>query len=375
MGERSQRRGRCIGINERHRILKLVDRVVSMGCRRSLACKDLGISPRTVERWKKADDLVDKRTVRSWCPKNKLTAEERARILEIANSAEFRDLSPHQIVPILLDRKIYYASESTFYRILRQENMMAHRGKRRHGKVKRPKPCVATGPSQIWTWDITYLPSVIRGKYHYLYMIIDIYGRKIVGWEIYDQELAEYAAQLIEKTCKSQKAKPGLVLHSDNGGPMKGGKMLSKLEDLGVAPSFSRPAVSNDNPFSESLFRTLKYRPDFPESCFDSLADARRWVQLFVHWYNHVHRHSSLNFVTPHQRHTGKDQMILDKRKLVLEDAKRQRPERWSGRIRNLVQTAEVHLNPPKGKKARKIIVPDSESQREQAQGKQTKAS
>lgn len=375
MGERSQRRGRHISKYERQQILKLIDKAALMGCRREIACQDLGLSPRTVERWKKAGALVDKRTTRSYTPKNKLTEKERAKILKVVNSSEFRDLSPHQIVPILLDRKTYYASESTLYRILRKEKMMAHRGKRRRGKVKRPKPCIATGPNQIWTWDITYLPSAIRGKYHYLYMIIDIYSRKLVGWEVHDQELAEHAAQLIEKACKSQKAKPGLVLHSDNGGPMKGGTMLAKLEALGVEPSFNRPGVSNDNPFSESLFRTLKYRPDFPESCFSSLADAKLWVQLFVHWYNHIHRHSALKFVTPHQRHTGKDQAILNKRKLVLEEAKRKRPERWTGETRNLALPAMVQLNPPKGKVGNKVKVADCESQEQQVSDKQTRAS
>ncbi len=270
--------------------------------------------------------------------------------MKVVNSPEFRDLPPSQIVPILLDRDQYYASESTIYRILRQEKMMTHRGKRRPRSRRRPKALVATAPNQIWTWDITYLPSAVRGKYHYLYMIVDIFSRKIVGWAIHDEESSAHAARLIARAHKAEGVKAGLVLHSDNGSPMKGGTMLAKLQDLGVIPSFSRPSVSNDNPFSESLFRTLKYRPDFPDTSFSSLSDAQRWVRLFVRWYNGTHRHSALKFVTPNQRHAGLDTKIMEQRKAVLERTKENNTARWRGSVRNWDLPDKVYLNPLKGK-------------------------
>lgn len=227
---------------------------------------------------------------------------------------------------------------------------MTHRGKRRPRSRRRPKALVATAPNQIWTWDITYLPSAVRGKYHYLYMIVDIFSRKIVGWAIHDEESSAHAARLIARAHKAEGVKAGLVLHSDNGSPMKGGTMLAKLQDLGVIPSFSRPSVSNDNPFSESLFRTLKYRPDFPDTSFSSLSDAQRWVRLFVRWYNGTHRHSALKFVTPNQRHAGLDTKIMEQRKAVLERTKENNTARWRGSVRNWDLPDKVYLNPLKGK-------------------------
>lgn len=327
-----------------------MEEAISNGCRKQVACKDLGISERTLLRWRQSESLVDQRTTREFQPPNKLSPEERANVLKVVNSPTYRDLPPCQIVPALLDQDLYYASESTIYRILREEKMLMHRGKRRPQKRQRPKALVATAPNQIWTWDITYLPSAIRGKYHYLYMIVDIFSRKIVGWAVHDEESAAHSARLIAQAHKSEGIKADLVLHSDNGSPMKGSMMLAKLQDLGVVPSFSRPAVSNDNPFSESLFRTLKYRPDFPETSFSSLADAARWVRLFVRWYNGSHRHSALKFVTPNQRHCGLDADLMERRRKTLEKAKEKHGTRWSGSTRNWDLPEQVYLNPFKSK-------------------------
>lgn len=315
-----------------------------------MACADLGVTERTVERWQKTTDQIDKRTTREYQPKHKLTPEERAELLRVVNSPEFRDLPPSQIVPILLDRGLYYASESTIYRILREEKMATHRGRRRPAGHKRPKSYTAVAPNQIWSWDITYLPSNVRGKYHYLYVIMDIFSRKIVGWSIHDDESATHAADLIAKAHRAEGITGNLVLHADNGSPMKGGTMLTKLHNLGITPSFNRPSVSNDNPFSESLFRTLKCRPNFPDPCFLDIGDARYWVRWFVRWYNRKHRHSALKFVTPHQRHTGQDVQIMVKRKAVLSQAKAQHTGRWSRGTRNLDLPDSVDLNPQKKK-------------------------
>ena len=199
----------------------------------------------------------------------------------------------------------------------------------------------------MWTWDITYLMTPVRGVFLYLYLIRDIWSRKIVGFEVYDVEAAALSARLFTAMCQAERVDPrGIVLHSDNGGPMKGATMVVTLERLGVLASFSRPGVSNDNPFSESLFRTLKYRPEYPSKPFASIEAARTWVAPFVRWYNTQHLHSSIRFVTPDDRHAGRDVQILAVRQAVYEAARTERPDRWSGPVRNWEPMAEVRLNP-----------------------------
>jgi len=198
-----------------------------------------------------------------------------------------------------------------------------------------------------------YLASTVRGAFYYLYLIEDIFSRKIVSWEIHERESAEYAGQLIRKACLAENIhQEGLVLHSDNGSPMKGATMLATLQKLGVVPSFSRPSVSDDNPFSESLFRTLKYTPTFPNQPFEGLDAAREWVHSFVEWYNNQHRHSAIRYVTPNQRHNGQERAILEQRKKVYSAAKEKNPARWSGAIRNWNRIESVWLNPPKDVRA-----------------------
>jgi transposase InsO family protein len=176
---------------------------------------------------------------------------------------------------------------------------------------------------------------------------MDIFSRKIVGWQIYDAESSELASEVMRDICERKNIAPNqVVLHSDNGSPMKGATMLATLQALGVMPSFSRPAVSNDNPYSESLFKTLKYRPAYPRRAFESIIAARQWVGTFVHWYNHEHRHSAIRFVTPAERHAGLDTALLHKRTNVYEAAKKRNPERWSGATRNWQPVRVVHLNP-----------------------------
>jgi transposase InsO family protein len=212
---------------------------------------------------------------------------------------------------------------------------------------------VATGPNQVWTWDITYLATTVRGVFFYLYLIMDIYSRKIVGWEVYATESAEQAASVFGKAHLRAGVPPGcLVLHSDNGSPMKGGVMLTTLHRLGVVASFSRPAMSNDNPYSESLFNTLKGHPIFPDKPFEDLQEARTWTQEFVEWYDTEHHHSALKFVTPDQRHRGEDIDLLAQRHLLYQAARDQHPERWSGATRNWQPATEVLLNPGKPIKA-----------------------
>ena len=322
--------------------------------RLSAVCKLLEISQRTVQRWRLSDDDDIKPDGRqaaalSRTPRNKLTDQERKTMLEIANSPEFEDKSPNQFVPTLADDGVYLASESSFYRVLREAKQLAHRGKVKAPTKRRPEPLKATGSNQVWSWDITYLTTTVQGIFFYLYLIMDIFSRKIVGWEVYERQSAEQAAQVMAKAClREGVAEHTLVLHSDNGTPMKGATMLATLQRLGVAPSFSRPSVSNDNPYSESLFKTLKYRPAFPSDPFDTLQAAREWVSQFVHWYNEIHHHSALKFVTPGERHRGEGIAILRQRDLLYKAAKAKRPDRWSGETRNWVPDEIVYLNPNK---------------------------
>jgi transposase InsO family protein len=187
--------------------------------------------------------------------------------------------------------------------------------------------------------------------FFYLYMIEDVFSRKIVGWEVYDRESSSYAATFVHKAVLAEGCilNP-LVLHSDNGSPQKGFTLNAKLQSLGIMPSFSRPHVSNDNPYSEALFRTCKYRPDYPHHGFESIEDARSWMRQFVYWYNEIHRHSEIRFVTPSQRHQGHDLQILQSRREVYEKAKARNGNRWSGTTRNWDYIDHVWLNPPKGK-------------------------
>jgi transposase InsO family protein len=337
-------------------ILGLIDEAVRAGARQEKACEILGLSARAVQRWRRQGGGEDRRRGPHSTPPNALSAEERQGVLEILNDPEHQDRSPKQIVPSLADQGVYVASESTMYRILREEDQLGHRERSRPPVHRRPEEFVADGPCQVWTWDITYLASPVRGQFYYLYMILDVWSRKIVGVAVHDRELSDLAADLFCDTCAALDLDPeGLVFHSDNGGPMKGSTMLATLQRLGVVASFSRPSVSDDNPFSEALFRTTKYRPDFPDGPFASLEAARDWVEAFVTWYNTEHLHSALRFVTPDDRHFGREAEILERRRQVYEMARRQNPERWSRGTRNWEPVEHVKLNPRKESKQRTL--------------------
>lgn len=330
---------------DRAECIFLIEEAVLAGARKVKACEILCLEIRTIERWEKTPK--DCRRGPNNKPSNALTEEERAHVLAIANSSEYANLPPCQIVPTLADKGLYIASESSFYRILNKEKLMAHRSRSNPRRHKKPDELMASGPNEIWSWDITYLKAAIKGTYYYLYLPMDVFSRMIVHWEIYENESAELASGMIEKACqKNGIEKEQIILHSDNGGPMKGATMLATLQRLGVITSFSRPSVSNDNPYSESLFKTLKYCPSFPERGFASLEEARKWVEKFVKWYNNVHLHSGINFVTPASRHFGTDIRILKNRMDVYENARLKNPERWSKQTRDWSRTEIVKLNP-----------------------------
>jgi putative transposase len=337
---------------ERKQVIALLNESITAGARQAQACEILGLSERTLQRWQTGETVCDRRPTRDYQPPHKLTDIERAEVLAVANSDEFGQLPPSQIVPRLADQGRYIASESTFYRILRAENQLNHRRSERPAQSRtKPRAVCATAPNQLYSWDITYLPSAIRGQFFYLYLFMDIFSRKIVGWQVYEQESSALAGDVLRDLCHREGIQPKqLILHSDNGSPMKGATMLATLQQLGVMPSLSRPAVSNDNPYSESLFKTLKYRPKYPLEPFAQVSDARDWVTELVVWYNHEHRHSAIRFVTPAQRHDGLDQALLDRRKAIYEAARVLNPQRWSGTTRNWQRVQTVHLNPDTAK-------------------------
>lgn len=340
--------------------MTLVEEAVDAGARRVKAAQALGLTVRTLQRWAGQGPAGDdQRFGPRMSPANKLGAAERQRLLAVANAPEYRDLSPQQIVPRLADEQgVYLASESTFYRVLRDQEQLAHRQRSRPATATRPREQVATGPNQVWTWDISWLPGPVRGTFFYLYLVLDVWSRKIVGAVVHAEESSQLASELFLTSCERLGLDPdSLVLHADNGGPMKGATMLATLQRLGVVPSFSRPGVCDDNPFSEALFRTLKYCPEYPSQPFATLEAARAWVAAFIDWYNTEHRHSAIRFVTPAERHDGRETAVLERRRRIYEGARQEHPERWSGEVRNWTPIATVRLNPDLKQNGPKVAV------------------
>lgn len=340
---------------QRQEVVQLVEEAVIAGARRQKACEVIGLSIRTLQRWKPSgvDDVQpDRRPMAERpVPPNQLTTEERELLLKTCNQAEYASLPPSQIVPKLADKGVYLASESTFYRILKAEGQLNQRGRaRKRRQVGPPRTHFAHGPNQVWTWDITFLPSKVRGQFYYLYLIEDIYSRFGVAWEVHECESGELAVELMQKALLRENLhtqRP--ILHSDNGSAMKSQTLRAKLHEWGISPSYSRPGVSDDNAFVESLFRTLKYCPKWPVKGFSNLEEARTWAQKFMKWYNHEHQHSQIRFVTPAQRHCREDWTILSKRHQLYQEAKASHPERWKGRkTRNWEPIGPVALNPVK---------------------------
>lgn len=332
--------------SNRAEVLRLVAETIIDGASQEKACEMLGVTEKSVQRWRLLPALEDQRHGPKTEPANKLSPEERAKLIAVATSTEFRDVSPHQIVPRLADRGEYLASESTLYRVLRAAKLLIHRGRSKPREVARPRAYEALAPCQLFSWDITYLRSQIAGQYFYLYLFLDVFSRKAVGWEVHTCESADHSSRLLTKICLAEGIqKNQIVVHADNGGPMKGATILVTMQRLGVMPSFSRPSVSNDNPFSESLFKTLKYCPQYPSKPFATIEDARAWVAEFITWYNTVHLHSAIGFTTPESRHCGEDTKILANREAIYEAAKAKNPCRWSGETRNWKKVESVRLN------------------------------
>ena len=342
-----------IGLEDRQAWAQDIGIAHEAGARLRLACETVGIDVRTLQRWKAQEGLIkgDGRpcAIRP-SPEHALSPAERAQLLRVANEPRFADVPPARIVPMLADEGVYLASESTLGRVLREHGQSSHRGRAKAPRATRPPTThIATAPRQVWCWDMTYLPALVLGRWFHLYLILDLYSRKIVGWEVHDTDDANHAAHLVRRTALSEGIvtlvdKP--VLHGDNGSTLKATTVLAMLNWLGIKPSYSRPRVSDDNPYAESLFRTAKYRPEFPASGFESLEAARAWAADFVRWYNIDHRHSGIRYVSPDQRHTGADHAILQARHTLYLEARQRHPARWSRNTRDWSTIHAVTLNP-----------------------------
>jgi transposase InsO family protein len=342
-----------IDLEDRRNLADDVERACRAGARLERACATVGLSGRTLQRWRAGGGLEtgDRRpTATRPLPSHALTAEEQAAVLAAANEPRFADMPPARIVPMLADEGVYLASESTFSRILRAHGQNRHRGRARAPHKQRPPTThAATAPGQVWCWDMTYLPADVTGRWFYLYLIMDLYSRKIVGWEVHAEDDSDHASHLVRRTALAEgiamrDEKP--VLHGDNGATLKATTVLAMLHWLGIKASYSRPRVSDDNAYVEALFRTAKYRPEFPVTGFADLDTARAWAMRFVHWYNVEHRHSGIGYVSPAQRHVGLDRDILAARQALYETARERHPARWARNTRDWTPAAIVTLNP-----------------------------
>jgi putative transposase len=342
-----------ISLEERRNIAQMIGEARDEGARLKAACEVAGIDARTLQRWDAGAGLQNgdarPRAVRP-VPAHALSPQERERILQVANEPRFAALPPARIVPTLVDEGVYIASESSFSRVLRAHGQTHHRGRAKAPRrVRPPSTHVATGPRQVWTWDMSFLPTKVLGVWCYLYLILDIYSRKIVGFEVHESDDSDHAVTLLRRTALTEGVhalaeKP--VLHGDNGSTLKATTVLAMMYWLGLKASYSRPRVSDDNAFVESLFRTAKYRPEFPEKRFADLREAREWASSFVHWYNNDHKHSGIRYVSPAQRHAGEDRHILATRHRVYVQAKAAHPRRWARHTRNWNPITVVTLNP-----------------------------
>lgn len=298
--------------------------------------------------------MVDRRKGAQRRVPRKLSDPEEQAVVDYACAEEYQDLTPYLIVAQLLTIGVYVASVSSFYRVLRRRRLLTHRSEtapRTHRAT--PPERVATGPNQVWTWDITWLKSTVRGMFFYAYIVLDLWDRSVVGWRVEAEENVEISKQLFREL-KALHDFHGLFLHSDNGNPMKGGTILALFYQLGITPSFSRPRVSNDNPYIESFNSTMKRRVDYPNA-FEQIGDARTWMADFIHYYNTEHMHSAIGYVTPHERRHGEDHAIFAARNAALRNAFELRPERWVRGPKYFVHESEVILNPAERNDAGKM--------------------
>lgn len=331
----------------RSELISAVKEAMEFGVSKKQASEIIGIDTKTLTRWMKDPNGKDRRCDNKFHTSNKLTKEEENEILLLINSTKYRDRTPMETVALLAEEGRYICSESTIYRLLRKLGLDKHRSKSKAPKRDKPKEYVATGPNQVYTWDISYLHTIIPDKYLYLYAYIDIWDRTIVGSGIFEKESGMYAANLLRRTCFANGVSPkSLIIHQDNGAPMISIDFLLELEKWGEA-SYSRAGVSDDNPFSESFFKTVKYNKTYPKK-FKDAEDASAWFEGFLDYYHNEHLHSGIGFVCPMDRRTGKDLEKLERRRETYKAAKERNPHRWAKDVRKWESPKTVFLNPNK---------------------------
>ena len=341
------RRGQRYSFTLRAELISNLQIAIQSGARLNKAAAIAGITARTYQRWLSNPKGEDLRKGPNTKPSHALSVQDKEAVIQMVNRPEYRNLSPEQIVAKAATNGEYIASERTIRRVLKEANLASYRERAKAAQPAKPREFQAFQPLEILTWDITYLrSSVVRGQYFYLYLFIDIWSRRIVGYEVHEEQTAELASELLRDICLKENIETKTVLHADNGGAMRGSTMLATMQDLGIIRSFSRPRVSDDNPYVESFFRHLKYAPHYPSRGFGSIEEARNWVTRFVTWYNSEHLHSAIAFVTPDARHSGEDFKQLEKRRETYAEAKNRNPRRWSGATRTWSRPEVVMLNP-----------------------------
>ena len=312
------------------------------------ACKAFGISRAGLYRRRAisaAPRLVKKRSA----PPRALSEPEKQDVLETLHSERFQDMAPHEVYATLLDEERYLCSIRTMYRILEENTeVKERRNQLRHPDYKKPE-LLATGPNQVWSWDITKLLGPVKWSYFHLYVILDIFSRYVVGWMVAPCESATLAKQLIGETCSKQNIqREQLTIHADRGSSMKSKPVAFLMADLGITKTHSRPHTSDDNPFSEAQFKTLKYRPDFPDR-FGCIEDARQFCREFFPWYNNEHKHTGINLLSPTDVHHGEAESIIASRQIVLNKAYALHPERFVRKMpEHKPMQQAVWINPPK---------------------------
>ncbi len=311
-------------------------------------CAALGLSRASLARSCKRLNRPIAPPPRRPSPKRALPAESRQEVLDLLRSPRFVDLAPAEIYATLLDEGIYLCSISTMYRILNAHSEVRERRRQRQHPAYSKPELLATRPNEVWSWDITKLKGPAKWTYFYLYVIIDIFSRRVVGWCVGDAESAALFKALFDDTIVKHDVPAGqLTLHADRGGPMKAKATAFLLAELGVTKSHSRPHTSNDNPFSESHFKTLKYQPTFP-SAFGCIEDARQFCRVFFNWYNQAHHHTSLGLMTPDQVHYGQAHEIQAARQITLDHAFADHPERFVNKPPTPpAKPTAVWINPP----------------------------
>jgi len=327
------------------------------GARQSEACRIVGITERTLQRWDQQEGGGQDARRGPYTPvAHRLTEAEKDEALAHANRPDYRNLTPETIVAKLADENVYICSERSLRRVLKERDQATYRGRAKPATpAQKPREYAASEPLRVLSWDITYLRnSTVRGAFFFLYLYVDVWSRRILGHAVHEEQTSELAADLLCNVCTEHDIEADTaVVHQDNGAPMKGATFLATLDALGITKSFSRPRVSDDNAFIESLFRHLKYAPSYPSRGFANIDEARAWVERFVVWYNHAHLHSSIGYVTPDDRHHGRDVELLAERRRVYAEARARTPRRWSGQPRKWDRPLIVTLNPNRTVEAR----------------------